>query len=44
VSRELLDAAMPLVERRGITLVGVAVTNLDGDGARQLSLPLFGDP
>jgi DNA polymerase-4 len=31
-SRELLDAAMPLVERRGITLVGLTVTNLDGRG------------
>jgi DNA polymerase IV len=38
-ARELLEAAMPLVERRGITLVGVAVTNLDGaDAPRQLSL------
>jgi DNA polymerase IV len=37
----LLDAAMPLVERRGITLVGLTVTNLDGgDGAEQLALPL----
>ncbi len=35
----LLDAAMPLVERRGITLVGLTVTNLDGArGTRQLAL------
>jgi DNA polymerase-4 len=43
-SHELLDAVMPLVERRGITLVGLTVTNLHsvaGDG--QLTLPLF-DP
>ena len=41
---ELLDGAMPIVERRGITLVGVTVTNLDGSGgAGQLALPLFGD-
>jgi DNA polymerase-4 len=41
-ARELLDAAIPLVERRGITLVGVAVTNLDGmPTADQLTLPLF---
>jgi DNA polymerase IV len=42
--RALLDAAMPLVERHGITLVGLTVTNLDGSGgAGQLALPLFGD-
>jgi DNA polymerase IV len=41
-ARGLLDAAMPLVDRRGITLVGVTVTNLDGtSGAHQLALPLF---
>jgi DNA polymerase-4 len=38
---ELLDAAMPLVERRGITLVGISVTNLDATGsAQQLALSL----
>ena len=32
---------MPLVRQRGITLVGIAVTNLDGPGgAEQLALPL----
>ena len=37
--RGLLDAAMPLVEQRGITLLGVTVTNLDGaPGAEQLAL------
>ena len=41
----LLAAAMPLVERRGITLLGVAVTNLEGPGGpRQLALPLFEEP
>lgn len=35
----LLDAAMPLVERRGITLVGLTVTNLVGEeGGEQLEL------
>jgi DNA polymerase-4 len=29
-ARDLLGAAMPLVERRGVTLVGITVTNLDG--------------
>lgn len=43
-ARGLLDAAMPLVERRGITLLGLTVTNLDGaPGTRQLELPLFGE-
>jgi DNA polymerase IV len=40
--RELLAAAMPLVERRGITLVGIAVTNLDGP-EEPPQLALFGD-
>jgi DNA polymerase-4 len=40
-ARGLLAAAMPLVARRGITLVGVAVGDLDGgSGARQLALSL----
>ncbi|HEX2088023.1 MAG TPA: DNA polymerase IV [Solirubrobacteraceae bacterium] len=38
---QLLDGAMALVERRGITLVGLTVTNLDGArGTRQLELPV----
>jgi DNA polymerase-4 len=40
-ARTLLDAAMPVIRRRGITLVGVAVSNLDfGGGGTQLALPL----
>jgi DNA polymerase-4 len=43
-TRALLDAAMPIIEERGITLIGVTVTNLDGaGGARQLTLPLSED-
>ena len=38
--RWLLATAMPTIERRGLTLVGVAVGNLDDDGALQLALPL----
>jgi DNA polymerase-4 len=39
-ARELLTIAVPLIQRQGITLVGVAVTNLaDGHGG-QLMLPL----
>lgn len=42
--RELLDAAMPLVRERGITLVGLTLTNLDGNSANQLVLPLSDEP
>ncbi|MGQ0482259.1 MAG: DNA polymerase IV [Pseudonocardia sp.] len=38
----LLDAAWPLVVERGLTLIGVAVSNLCDDGAVQLVLPLDG--
>ena len=38
-ARDLLAASRPLIERRGITLVGVAVANLDDDTAVQLALP-----
>jgi DNA polymerase IV len=38
--RWLLSAATPEIERRGLTLVGVAVANLEDDGALQLMLPL----
>jgi DNA polymerase-4 len=37
--RGLLAAAMPTVQRRGLTLVGVAVGNLLDDAAVQLALP-----
>jgi DNA polymerase-4 len=39
-ARALLAAAMPMIERRGLTLVGVAVANLSDDRATQLTLPL----
>ena len=39
-ARWLLATARPIVERRGLTLVGVAVSNLGGHGALQLPLPL----
>ena len=38
-ARELLVAAMPTIEQRGLTLVGVAVTNLENAEAVQLPLP-----
>jgi DNA polymerase-4 len=37
-ARVLLDAAQPMIEQRGITLVGVALTNLDDSGPGQLHL------
>jgi len=38
-ARSLLVAARPMIEARGLTLIGVAVANLDDDGAVQLELP-----
>jgi DNA polymerase-4 len=38
-ARGLLAAASPTIERRGLTLVGVAVTNLENDAPVQLPLP-----
>ena len=40
--RGLLAAALPTIERRGLTLIGVAVANLEDGRAIQLSLPLDG--
>jgi DNA polymerase-4 len=41
-ARELLASVSPLVRSRGLTLVGIAVANLDDDRAVQLVLPLSG--
>jgi DNA polymerase-4 len=38
-ARGLLATAMPLIEHKGITLIGVALTNLEDDWAIQLALP-----
>jgi DNA polymerase IV len=38
-ARGLLATARPLIERRGLTLVGVTVSNLDNERAVQLTLP-----
>jgi DNA polymerase-4 len=40
VGRDLLGAAMPMIEERGVTLVGLSLSNLDDDDAVQLALPL----
>lgn len=37
--RELMAGVLPMVERQGLTLVGVAVANLDDDDAIQPPLP-----
>ncbi|MGZ0143057.1 DNA polymerase IV [Rhodococcus qingshengii] len=41
-SMVLLDEAIPMIADKGITLIGVAVSNLDRDGAEQLELPFDG--
>jgi len=41
--RALVAAAAPMIERRGLTLIGVAVTNLEDAGRRQLELPFRPD-
>jgi DNA polymerase-4 len=41
-ARALLAASMPLIERRGVTLVGITVAGVQDDGgAGQLVLPVF---
>ena len=37
--RSLLRAAAPVIRHRGLTLVGIAVGNLDDDDTVQLTLP-----
>jgi DNA polymerase-4 len=41
-ARALLAEARPLIAERGLTLVGIAVSNLDSDGYVQLELPFDG--
>ncbi len=38
-ARGLLAAATPLIETQGLTLIGLALTNLEDDSAVQLALP-----
>jgi DNA polymerase IV len=37
--RGLLAAALPLIERQGVTMLGISLTNLEDDSAVQLALP-----
>jgi DNA polymerase-4 len=39
--RELVAAATPEIRRRGLTLVGFSVTNLDDERTLQLELPFW---
>ncbi|HYY64605.1 MAG TPA: hypothetical protein VE688_08325, partial [Gaiellaceae bacterium] len=39
-ARGLLEIAVPMIERQGITLVGVAVSNLEDGRTTQLALPI----
>ena len=43
VARELMAAAGPEVERRGLTLVGLTITNLDRHEPVQTALPVDGE-
>lgn len=38
--RALLEEAMPMIADRGVTLVGISITGLDGSDDEQLELPL----
>lgn len=38
-ARQLLGQAAPLIEQQGLTLIGVAVSNLEADDAIQLAFP-----
>jgi DNA polymerase-4 len=39
VARDLLAAALPMIRQRGVTLLGLTLSNLDDDSAIQLALP-----
>ncbi|KZS58279.1 DNA polymerase IV [Mycobacterium kansasii] len=43
-ARRLVAAAAPDIARRGLTLVGFAVSGIDRSGAQQLMLPFDGEP
>ncbi|MCT2583810.1 DNA polymerase IV [Actinophytocola gossypii] len=43
-ARRLLHDAMPMIDERGVTLIGVALSNLDRENAVQLVLPFDGGP
>jgi DNA polymerase-4 len=42
-ARALLAVVSPVIEQRGITLIGLSISNLDDDDAVQLELPFDRD-
>ena len=44
VARALLAEARPAIDRRGLTLIGIAVSGLDGEDSGQLTLPVNEEP
>jgi DNA polymerase-4 len=44
VAQGLLALCEPIIARRGLTLIGVALTNLDSSQGVQLTLPFGHDP
>ncbi|MBB5916462.1 DNA polymerase-4 [Nocardia transvalensis] len=43
-ARTLLSAAMPMIHERGLTLIGLSLTNLEDADPRQLTLPFDARP
>jgi DNA polymerase-4 len=43
-ARDLLASARPMIDRQGLTLVGLSLTNLEDDRAVQLALPFERQP
>lgn len=43
-ARGLLAEALPLIDERGLTLIGLSLTNLDNTGTQQLTLPFEHEP
>ena len=39
IARALLDEAAPMIDRHGLTLIGISLANLDDDDVVQLTLP-----
>jgi DNA polymerase-4 len=44
VARGLLASVQPLIDERGLTLIGISLTNLTNDRPFQLELPFVADP
>jgi DNA polymerase IV len=44
IARDLIETARPLIDRQGLTLVGLSLANLEDDRAVQLALPFERQP